>query len=344
MKASGTNQKLSWFAREDGTGHLNLRPSFQRKPVWSDDMASYLVDSILNGLPIPEVYIRSTSTPDGNTTHDVVDGQQRIRAVLRFARNDLRLAGSDDLALTPSWSGKSFDDLSDNEKQAFWHYELVVRDLGAASDGEIRDLFRRLNINQMPLTDQEIRHATYTGRFIKLMEALAEDEWWLESKVATVRQVRRMEDVEFVSELFVGMIAGPQNKKDSLEDFYEDYDKDMPEEAAWQARFHAAKNLLTSSLDQSEIRLWSGKSDFYALFLAFAGLTARARPTAAKRAAIGKALMRFRRNVDAAKKRDAAPPAKDVAAYVEAVTRAASDLSRRTTRLEILEKVISAAR
>lgn len=344
MKASGANQKISWFQREDLAENLNLAPSFQRKPVWNDEMASYLIDSILNNLPIPEVYIRSSSTPAGETTHEVVDGQQRIRSILRFARNDLELRGEDGLQVSPKWLGKWFEDLSDTEKQAFWQYELVVRDLGVATDGEIRDLFRRLNINQMPLTDQEIRHATYTGRFIKLMELLAEDEWWLEAKVATVRQVRRMEDVEFVSELFIGMIAGPQNKKDSLENYYEDYEKEMPDEAAWQARFHAARNLLVATLDRDDIRSWSGKSDFYSLFLAFAGLAeSHPRLATTKRVAVADALMKFRKSVDAAKKRDAKPATGAVGAYVEAVTRAASDLSRRTTRLELLEKVIAKA-
>jgi hypothetical protein len=340
MKFTGTNQKLSWFQREDLAGNLNLAPSFQRKPVWTTQMAAYLIDSILNGLPIPEIYLRSSSTPEGQTTHEVVDGQQRIRAILAFARNDLDLVGSDDLEISPKWSGKSFEDLGPGDKQSFWGYELVVRDLGQATDGEIRDLFRRLNINQMPLSDQEIRHATYSGRFIKLMEELADDEWWVESKVVTLRQVRRMEDVEFVSELFIGVLAGPQNKKDTLDSYYMDYEHEMPDRDAWRARFEETRAMLASVLSANGVRAWSGKSDFYALFLAFADLTARNKKLSpAKRTSLREALMRFRSSVDAAKKRDATPATGDIGQYVEAVTRAASDLSRRTTRLEVLERV-----
>jgi hypothetical protein len=343
MKSSGTNQKLSWFKREEVAGHLNLAPAFQRKPVWSEEMASYLIDSILGGLPIPEVYVRSTSTPEGVTTHEVVDGQQRIRSILQFARNDLELRGNDNLEVSSKWAGKSFEDLSDGEKTAFWSYEIVVRDLGAASDIEIRDLFRRLNINQMPLTEQEIRHATYTGRFIKLVEDLAENEWWLESGIVTVRQVRRMHDVEFVSELLVGMMAGPQNKKDTLDDYYEDYEREMPDEDLWRSRFQSVVALMTSVLDRDDIRAWSGKSDFYSLFLAFAELAKKSRLTPAKRAAVRDGVMRFRKKVDVAKRRGSEPAKGDVGAYAEAVTRAASDLARRTTRLEILERVIQRA-
>src|SRR2546422_9540282 len=108
MRSSGTNQKLSWFFREDNAGNLDLAPSFQGKPVWRREMASFLIDSILNDIPIPEIYIRSTSTPEGETKHEVVDGQQRIRSVLRFARNDLQLIGNDDLSISAKWVGKSF--------------------------------------------------------------------------------------------------------------------------------------------------------------------------------------------------------------------------------------------
>jgi len=305
-------------------------------------MGAYLVDSILNGLPIPEIYLRSSSTPEGTTTHEVVDGQQRIRAILAFARNDLELIGNDDMVMSAKWRGKSFDDLSPSEKQAFWGYELVVRDLGQASDGEIRDLFRRLNINQMPLSDQEMRHATYSGKFIKLMETLADDELWLEAKTVTLRQVRRMEDVEFISELFVGIIAGPQNKKDSLDDYYNDYEHDMPDEAGWRSHFEATKAMLTLVLPIADLRAWGGKSDFYTLFQAISGLSKdRTKLSAAKKTALRESLMKFRHSVDAGKKKNAKISNTDVSKYVEAVTRAASDLSRRTARLEVLEGVIA---
>lgn len=308
-------------------------------------MASYLIDSILNGLPIPEIYLRSSSTPEGDTTHEVVDGQQRIRAILAFARDDLQLSGNKDLELSPKWSGKSFDDLTAGEKQTFWSYELVVRDLGQASDGEIRDLFRRLNINQMPLSDQEIRHATYFGRFIALMERLADDPWWLECKIVTLNQIRRMDDVEYISELFIGTVAGPQNKKDTLEDFYDDYNKDMPEEASWRHTFESTRDLIASVLTTADIKAWSGKSDFYTLFLAFSTLISKGvKLPVSKRSALREALMKFRSSVDLAKKKDAKPASGDVGEYVDAVTRAASDLSRRATRLNIVERLIDKAR
>jgi hypothetical protein len=196
----------------------------------------------------------------------------------------------------------------------------------------------------MPLTDQEIRHATYTGKFIKLMEKLAEDDWWLENKIVTVRQVRRMEDVEFVSELFVATIAGPQNKKDTLEEYFVDYEHDMPDATKWSERFEGTRDLIAQVLSRDDVRSWSGKSDFYSLFLLFSGLVDDGRKlSAAKRTALRAALMKFRKQVDDAKKRGSKAASGAVGEYVEAVTRAASDQARRASRLEILEKLARSA-
>lgn len=339
MKISATNHKISWFLREDNDGQLDLSPDFQRRPVWTDEQASYLIDTILCKLPFPEIYIRSKSSPAGKTLHAVVDGQQRIRSILRFGRNDLELAGDE---VTPRLVGKSFEDLTDSEKEEFWDYEVVVRDLGAAKDGEIRDLFRRLNINSVVLTDQEFRHAKFKGRFIKLMEGLADDEWWSDMRIVNPRQIRRQEDVEYISELFVGLIAGPQDKKKTLDSFYEEFETDMPDSAELAEQFSKTRLLIERVLAPSDIRKWGGKSDFYTLFLAFSGFPEKAVLRAKK--ALKRRLMSFQAEVSQAKKKDNTKSFdKAVHLYADAITRAATDVSRRTERLKILQSIIHEA-
>ena len=101
-----------------------------------------------------------------------VDGQQRIRSILDFAKNDLPLSGDE---VAPQFVGKTIEELSPQQKTAFWDYDVVTRELHDASDGDIRDLFRRLNISAVNLNDQELRHAKFTGEFITAMEELADD-------------------------------------------------------------------------------------------------------------------------------------------------------------------------
>ena len=340
MDSSATNYKISWFKKEDDAEFLDLSPAFQRRPVWSEEHASYLIDTILSELPIPEVYIRSNSTAKGETYYEVVDGQQRIRSILAFGRNDLVLVGDD---VSPKWLEKNFEDLTDKEKSRFWDYKIVVRDVSGASDLEIKDLFKRLNIHSVVLKDQELRHAKFTGKFIKSMEALADDEWWLESRIVNIRQVRRMDDVEFVSELFVGLIAGPQDKKKSLDEYYENFDAKMPQQSEWVQKFEQTRDLIESVLSAEEIVRWSGKSDFYTLFLAFGNLSSK-KLSSTQRKEIANTLRAFRNQVDQAKKKDNKRIfPKEVHEYADAVTRAATDLGRRALRLRILEQRLISA-
>jgi hypothetical protein len=342
MKSSGqaTNRKITWFAREASADTLDLSPPFQRRPVWTDEQSAYLIDTILHGLPFPEIYMRSETSPAGVSKYEVVDGQQRIRSILAFAQDDLELRGDE---IAPSLRGKTFSDLTDAEKSAFWAYDVVTRELSEATDSDIRDLFRRLNIGAVTLNDQELRHAMYKGHFLKLMEKLADDEWWTDMRIVSVRQVRRMEDVEFISELFIALMAGPQEKKSTIDEYYADFESDFPESGKWETAFTRSRDFIESVFEPADIRKWSGKSDFYSLFQLAGWLVESGRKlTTADREKIRTRLMTFRNQVDTAKKRDNTKTfKKSVHSYADAVTRAASDAARRRSRLEILQAEVN---
>jgi hypothetical protein len=342
MQYTATNHKISWFKREEDQDALDLSPAFQRKPVWTDEQSAYLIDSILNELPIPEIYLRSISAADGSTIHEVIDGQQRIRAVLGFVRNDLVLEGDD---ITAKWFGKSWDDLTEPEKVKFWNYQIVVRELGQIADGEIRDLFRRLNINAEVLNDQELRHAHYTGEFLKTVERLADDEWLLSRGAVNLKNIRRMEDVEFVSELLVGLMAGPQEKKQTLDGFYEDFDKQFPDRSYWEQIYYDTRELIDNVLGTANVRRWKSRSEFYSLFLAFGDLAIAERKLSnAQRKRLREELESFREKVNQAKKKDNKQSFPNyVHEYADAVSRAATDLARRNTRHHVLQTLIKRA-
>src|SRR6266850_540477 len=77
-------QTVSWFQDQYKTGRLELRPPFQRKPVWTAKQKSALIESILMNVPIPEIYIQVEQDEDGSEEYGVVDGQQRLRTILQF--------------------------------------------------------------------------------------------------------------------------------------------------------------------------------------------------------------------------------------------------------------------
>ena len=66
----------------DNSGELNYSPWYQRRSVWTTPQKSYLINTLIEQKPIPAIYIRYSLDLDrGKTVREVVDGQQRIRAI-----------------------------------------------------------------------------------------------------------------------------------------------------------------------------------------------------------------------------------------------------------------------
>jgi hypothetical protein len=73
-----TIRQFSDYARQ---GSLALNPSYQRDSVWSVGDSQALIDSILRGIPIPSIILTQV---DGGEELQIVDGKQRLTAILRF--------------------------------------------------------------------------------------------------------------------------------------------------------------------------------------------------------------------------------------------------------------------
>ncbi len=162
-----THRSVVWFKKTFDGGDLVIKPPFQRNPVWSMRQNSSLIDTILLEYPIPELYMQEVTDAEGNQKHLLVDGQQRIRAVLAFLAGDFALEDE-----SPSWAGLAFEDLSVHDRKRVFEYNFVVRLLPEMPDDEVRAIFQRVNKNTTVLNGQELRHATYWGPFIKLMEEI----------------------------------------------------------------------------------------------------------------------------------------------------------------------------
>ncbi len=185
-----THRTVSWFKKAFDAGELELSAPYQRNPVWTHLQKAYLIDTILLGLPIPELYMQDVGDETGAEKHIVVDGQQRIRAVLEYVSGDYSLSGED---VTRQWRGLRFEELGAEEKKRIFAYKFVVRVLPQMTDDEIRKIFSRLNRNVVALNEQELRNATYWGPFIKSIQSMADDhEFW--AKVGNIYRQRSPKD------------------------------------------------------------------------------------------------------------------------------------------------------
>ncbi|MGV9293748.1 DUF262 domain-containing protein [Amycolatopsis sp. NPDC003676] len=260
-----THYTVSWFWRRLNDDELDMRPPFQRNPVWQDRQKSYLIDSILRGFPVPEIYLQTSVSGDGEEIHVIVDGQQRIRACLEFLTNKFALGDESD-----HLSGLKFDQLTKEDRQRVYEYKFVVRVLPTLPHEQIREVFERLNRNNIALNRQEIRHATYWGDFISCMEEVSRKTFWVNSGLFSSNDIRRMKDVEYVSGLAIGMLFGPQNKQSALDSYYASYEQEFPDRNRVEDTFNSVIGELEQLINWPNKLRWSRKVDFYTLFLALA--------------------------------------------------------------------------
>ncbi|RUX11588.1 DUF262 domain-containing protein, partial [Mesorhizobium sp. M2A.F.Ca.ET.042.01.1.1] len=92
-------------------GRLELRPSFQRKEVWNPAARIMLIDTILRQVPMPKMFLWN-EVRNEHTHRQVIDGQQRISAILAFLRDEFAL----DEPYSGEFFGKKFSELPKDVK------------------------------------------------------------------------------------------------------------------------------------------------------------------------------------------------------------------------------------
>lgn len=141
-------------------GRINTNPDFQRPAVWSTAQKQLLVDTILREFDIPKLYWRKVaSKPD---KYDVVDGQQRLRAIWEFFDGEFALPKNADPIDGESIAGLHYQNLPDDLRMRFDVYALDVVVLEDSDEDEVREMFLRLQ-NGTSLKAQEKRNA-YPGQ------------------------------------------------------------------------------------------------------------------------------------------------------------------------------------
>lgn len=354
---NSTEQPVIWFRDRYLAGELILKPPFQRQPVWTSKQKSHLIESILLALPIPEIYIQhSVEMIDGaeKSVYAIVDGQQRIRTVLQFigvdkteSEQEFNKFSLDNLSGESKFKDMVYSDLGETHRPLFLKYKFAVRMLETDDDETVRNIFRRLNRYVTKLNEQELRNATYTGPFMQLALAMAENEFWSDNRLVSPSQIRRMKDVEFVSELLIGVIHGPQGGSgkaiDEYYTQYEDYDDEFPNQKTTVKRFNATLDVIKQLFDGAEFdRFRTNRTDFYSLFVALTNLLIDHALPQHEAPKLRKSLLRFEREVDARLADEQRTASKEVIVYVRAVEKGANDKKRRADRHTVLLKTISA--
>jgi hypothetical protein len=313
---------------------LLLRPEFQRLSVWPRAAKAYLIDTILNDRPMPLFFFQRTiSAQSGRQMFDVIDGQQRLRAIFEFLDDRFSLSESKGESKVKDYHSQKFSQLPTELRTAIFNYDLIVQELHGYSDADIRDMFVRMNRYVVKLSKQELRHSLEEGKFAEFVERLGKWKFWKEKRVFSENQLNRMRNVEFSAELVVLLIEGPQDKKKVLDLYYHTFKDSFPEGSRVEERLREyAKWLGDLPLEESRYR----KSvDLYGLIGALDRITKG-------EAGLGKLKKdRVWENLKSFEQALTKRPQREAAKYLIAASQQTDNVIPRTTRIDILVSVIT---
>ena len=278
-----TTYRVSDFVTWQRHGTLILNPAFQRRTVWKPGAKSYLVDTVLRGLPMPLLFLRDR--PSRLTTYEpdreVVDGQQRIRTLVSFIapdslpdfdphRDEFKISR----AHSRQFAGRTFEELPPEVQADILDYKFSVQVFPSDTDDrDILQIFARMNATGVRLNDQELRNAEWFGEFKTMMYELAAEQLprWRNWSVFTDYNIARMEEVELTSEFAQLMFRGISGRsRAALDNLYQEYDDSFPaaDEVARRFRytFDSIDDKFRQDLRRSPLRR---KTLFYSLFAVF---------------------------------------------------------------------------
>lgn len=153
--------------------YMDLRPFYQRRPRWSVDKQSLLIESFIMNIPVPPVFLYEKEY----NSYEVMDGQQRITALREFYAGKFELSG---LTQWPEINGRSYQTLPEKIQAGLDRRSItsiVLLKESTTDEDEASSLretvFERLNTGGVELTRQEIRNALYRGRINNLIDRLS---------------------------------------------------------------------------------------------------------------------------------------------------------------------------
>jgi 5-methylcytosine-specific restriction endonuclease McrA len=204
-------------------GQLTIQPEYQRNYIYADgkkDVA--VIESILKGYPLGLIYFNKTD----DSKFEVLDGQQRITSIGRFVTNKFAIKVND--------MQQNFSGIASDLQEKILETKLLIYECEGA-ESEIKEWFRTINIAGVPLNQQELLNAVYSGPFVTLGK-----EEFSNSQNANIQK-------------WSAYISGSANRQDFLERALEWVSKEKVDEYMSRHRFDTniteLKNYFTSVID-----------------------------------------------------------------------------------------------
>ena len=212
VKTQNIEYDLETLVKKLKKGIIKLDPEYQRKHRWLSETSSRLIESLILNIPVPIIYLSQdidvdTDANEEDARYSVIDGQQRLTAILLFFENKLVLTGMTSLK---ELNNCQYKDLPPFLVRRLEERTIKCLRIDSTVDPQVKyDIFERLNSGSVKLTAQELRNAVSRGRFndmIKELSALESFRTMLQvdaSNPDKSNKVKKMEDIELVLRFYV---------------------------------------------------------------------------------------------------------------------------------------------
>ena len=139
------------------SGKLTIQPEYQRNYIYADGVKDVaVIDSILKGYPLGLIYFNKID----NDKYEILDGQQRITSIGRFVTNRFAIKDKNGIE-------QIFKSLAENIQKKIVKTKLLIY-ICEGEEDEIKEWFKTINIAGVPLKEQELLNAIYSGKFVTL--------------------------------------------------------------------------------------------------------------------------------------------------------------------------------
>jgi len=265
---SGTDWTTETIVSQLSRGNIQLNPRFQRRDAWKRDRKSRFIESLIVGLPIPQIVLAESKRDRGKFI--VLDGKQRLLSILQFwgigegENNAYALSG---LTLRADLKKKAFADLSkvpahEADYNALCNQAIrtvVIRNWKDTSF--LHTVFLRLNTGSVNLSPQELRQALLPGPFSDHIDDAAGKSASLRRLLGITEPDPRMRDTEILARFlafrfFAEKYPGRMKKflDETFEAFNEDWSHHKPKIEAAESEFESGVNELLKVFEEDVAR------------------------------------------------------------------------------------------
>lgn len=208
--------------------NIDLNPKFQRRNAWDDVRRSMLIESLITGLPVPEIVL--AEDPNKRKAFIVIDGKQRLLTIAGFVdptMNYWKNAELKKLKLRAELNTKTYEQLKTDTTLKDEFREFMNADVRCTiisnfkSDDALYDIFYRLNTGSVPLSTQELRQVLHKGPFADYLVEITNKFQPIHQVLGTNGPDNRLKDVE-ITLRFIAIVLFGSHYQGNLKKFLDD--------------------------------------------------------------------------------------------------------------------------